>query len=46
MAVLSAVCYGASLPLSRLADDHGSNPLTNLTLRSMYFLTVRRSSSV
>ena len=33
MAVLSAVCYGASLPLSRLAYDHGSNPLTILTLR-------------
>ena len=33
MAVLSAVCYGAALPLSRLAYDHGSNPLTILTLR-------------
>ncbi len=33
MAVLSAVCYGAALPLSRLAYDHGSNALTILTLR-------------
>lgn len=33
MAVLSALCYGAALPLSRLAYDHGSNPLTILTLR-------------
>jgi len=33
MAVLSALCYGAALPLSRLAFDHGSNPLTILTLR-------------
>ena len=33
MAVLSAVCYGASLPLSRLSYDYGSNPLTILTLR-------------
>ncbi|GMQ75553.1 MAG: DMT family transporter [Gammaproteobacteria bacterium] len=33
MAVLSAVSYGASLPLSRLAYDYGSNPLTILTLR-------------
>ena len=33
MAVLSAVCYGATLPLSRLAYDHGSNALTILTLR-------------
>ena len=33
MAVLSAVCYGASLPLSRLAYDYGANPLTILTLR-------------
>lgn len=33
MAVLSAVCYGAALPLSRFAYDHGSNALTILTLR-------------
>jgi drug/metabolite transporter (DMT)-like permease len=33
MAVLSAVCYGAALPLSRLAYDYASNPLTILTLR-------------
>lgn len=33
MAVLSAVCYGATLPLSRLAYDHGSNALTILSLR-------------
>lgn len=33
LAVLSAVCYGASLPLSRLAYDHGTNALTVLTLR-------------
>jgi drug/metabolite transporter (DMT)-like permease len=31
--MLSAVCYGAALPLSRLAYDHGSNALTILTLR-------------
>lgn len=37
MAVLSALCYGATLPLSRLAYDHGSNALSILTLR---FLTV------
>ena len=33
MAVLSAVSYGAALPLSRLAYDYGSNPLTILSLR-------------
>jgi drug/metabolite transporter (DMT)-like permease len=33
MAVLSALFYGAALPLSRLAYDHGSNPLSILTLR-------------
>ncbi len=33
MAVLSAVCYGATLPLSRLAYDHGSNALSILSLR-------------
>ena len=33
MAVLSAVCYGAALPLSRLAYDYGTNALTILTLR-------------
>jgi len=32
-AVLSAICYGASLPLSRLAYDHGTNPLTIIALR-------------
>ena len=43
MAVLSAVCYGAALPLSRLAYDHGSNPLTILTLR---FLAIALIMSV
>ncbi|NIU41659.1 MAG: EamA family transporter [Gammaproteobacteria bacterium] len=33
MAVLSALCYGAALPLSRLAYDHGANALTIMTLR-------------
>lgn len=33
MAVLSAICYGASLPLSRLAYDHGANALTIISLR-------------
>lgn len=33
MAVLSAVCYGSALPLSRLAYDYGTTPLTVLTLR-------------
>jgi drug/metabolite transporter (DMT)-like permease len=33
MAVLSAVCYGAALPLSRLAYDYGTNALTILSLR-------------
>jgi len=54
MAVLSAVCYGAALPLSRLAYDHGSNPLTILTLRflaiallmSAWLLVTRTSLSV
>lgn len=43
MAVLSALGYGASLPLSRLAYDHGSNPLTILTLR---FLAIALIMSV
>ena len=54
MAVLSAVCYGSALPLSRLAYDHGSNPLTILTLRflaialimSVSLLVTRTSLSV
>jgi drug/metabolite transporter (DMT)-like permease len=54
MAVLSAVCYGAALPLSRLAYDHGSNPLTILTLRflaiavimSAWLLVTRTSLAV
>lgn len=33
MAVLSAVFYGAALPLSRLAYDYGTNALTILSLR-------------
>lgn len=33
MAVLSAVCYGSALPLSRLAYDYGTTPLSVLTLR-------------
>lgn len=33
MAVLSALCYGAALPLSRLAYDYGTNALTILSLR-------------
>jgi len=33
LSVLSALCYGAALPLSRLAYDHGSSPLTILSLR-------------
>lgn len=33
MAVLSAVCYGSALPLSRLAYDYGMTPLAVLTLR-------------
>lgn len=31
--MLSAICYGASLPLSRLAYDHGTNALTIIALR-------------
>ena len=54
MAVLSAVCYGSALPLSRLAYDHGSNPLTILTLRffaialimSVWLLITRTSLAV
>jgi len=54
MAVVSAVCYGAALPLSRLAYDHGSNPLTILTLRflaiavimSVWLLVTRTSLAV
>jgi drug/metabolite transporter (DMT)-like permease len=54
MAVLSAVCYGSALPLSRLAYDHGSNPLTILTLRflaialimSVWLLVTRTSLAV
>ena len=33
MAVLSAIFYGAALPLSRLAYDYGTNALTVLSLR-------------
>lgn len=40
IAVLSAVCYGASLPLSRLAYDHGTNALTILTLRYLTIIVV------
>lgn len=40
IAVLSAICYGASLPLSRLAYDHGTNALTILTLRYLTIIVV------
>ena len=40
LAVLCAVCYGASLPLSRLAYDHGTNALTVLTLRYLALVVV------
>jgi drug/metabolite transporter (DMT)-like permease len=40
MAVLSAVSYGAALPLSRLAYDHGTNALTILTLRYLAIVLV------
>lgn len=40
MAVLSALCYGAALPLSRLAYDHGSNALTILTLRYLAIIVL------
>ena len=40
IAVLSAVCYGASLPLSRLGYDHGTNALTILTLRYLTIIVV------
>jgi len=40
MAVLSALCYGAALPLSRLAYDHGSSPLTILTLRFLAIVLI------
>ena len=51
LAVLCAVCYGASLPLSRLAYDHGTNAITVLTLRylalvlalSLWLRLMRRS---
>jgi drug/metabolite transporter (DMT)-like permease len=40
MAVLSALCYGAALPLSRLAYDHGSNALTIMTLRYLAIIVL------
>lgn len=39
-AIVSAVCYGAALPLSRLAYDHGTNPLTILSLRYLAIVLV------
>lgn len=39
-AIVSAVCYGAALPLSRLAYDHGTNALTILSLRYLAIVLV------
>lgn len=39
-AIVSAICYGAALPMSRLAYDHGSNALTILSLRYLAIVLV------
>lgn len=38
--MVSAVCYGAALPLSRLAYDYGTNALTILSLRYLAIVLV------